>query len=194
MRELENGGESRQRGGGGCCLPPHSESGQVFQRIAERHLPFEYAPRPSPPFPRLRLRRRGRNQQLQGPPAWIAIREIYVVILVFLRIPNGGDCQEDGRRESSCRILEDLVLVSLSPSNSILAIQSGFNMSFRNFACLINRELFLVRRYSMEVKALFKRLGVEPLVIELDELGEASLILVCFSSNQLFSFPSVADK
>ncbi|CAA6666501.1 unnamed protein product [Spirodela intermedia] len=25
--------------------------------------------------------------------------------------------------------------------------------------------------YSMEVKALFKRLGVEPLVIELDELG-----------------------
>ncbi|KAK1265833.1 Monothiol glutaredoxin-S10 [Acorus gramineus] len=31
--------------------------------------------------------------------------------------------------------------------------------------------------YSMEVKALLKRLGVEPLVIELDELGDAFLIL-----------------
>lgn len=31
--------------------------------------------------------------------------------------------------------------------------------------------LILFVRYSMEVKSLFKRLGVEPLVIELDELG-----------------------
>ncbi|KAL5990261.1 hypothetical protein ACLOJK_011158 [Asimina triloba] len=30
------------------------------------------------------------------------------------------------------------------------------------------------RRYSMEVKSLFNRLGVEPLVVELDEMGMIS--------------------
>ena len=33
---------------------------------------------------------------------------------------------------------------------------------------------FLLLRYSSEVKALFKRLRVEPLVIELDEMGAYS--------------------
>jgi hypothetical protein len=37
-----------------------------------------------------------------------------------------------------------------------------------------------VARYSMEVKALFKRIGVQPHVIELDHLGLSPFSPSCF--------------
>lgn len=45
---------------------------------------------------------------------------------------------------------------------------------------------FCYKRYSTEVKVLFKRLGVDPLVIELDEMGEflqSQKLLLCFTAS-----------
>ena len=53
-----------------------------------------------------------------------------------------------------------------------------------------------VPRYSMEVKALFKRIGVQPHVIELDHLGPSPFSFMFFSLsnsrwNALFNAPQL---